>query len=85
MLPENILQSYPESLLLTNNFVISHYSLRMDEHYYNVIYGFLLTKRSIMYVSNKRIMCSKLVRLIFPMHLRYLRDTRYMTNISAIT
>ena len=55
MLPENQLQLYLvgvalKGILITNNVVICHHSLRMDEPYYNVIYGFVLNGRSIISV-----------------------------------
>ena len=42
LLSEKLLQLYPvgvtlKDLLLTKCFVIGHHSLRMDEHYYNVM------------------------------------------------
>ena len=56
LLAENLFQLFPvvilKGLLLTNNFVIGHHSLRMDEHYYTVICVFLKKTGSNVFGSN---------------------------------
>ena len=76
LVSENILQLYPvgvtlKGLLLTNIFVIGQHSLRMDEHYHNLICVFLTNRSNThTFCISKCILCSTLVHLIFPIHYR---------------